>query len=175
MINILLRQKLSVPQLRKMLLVICLTLPIVTQAVTVGEPAPFFELLDIKQNTVSSNDLKGKVMFVNFWASWCAPCRKELPMLDQLQSRHEDLIVVAINIDEDRNNAQRFLDKYKISSLVLFDPQTSVITRYGAVAMPTSYVLDKKGVVRFSHFGFDEKKDPAKWDEEISGLLREAP
>ena len=159
--------------LLKILLSFCLAWSTVTYAVSVDEPAPFFKLEGADKNTYQLNDFKDKIVFINFWASWCTPCRKELPMLDQLQDKFENLIVLAINIDSERENANQFLNEYKINSLVLYDPNTEVVSNYGAVAMPSSYILDQNGIVRYKHYGFNAKKDPIKWSQEVSSLLHE--
>ena len=159
------------PQAKYALLLIALVSSTLTYAASVGDPAPFFELEGRADSTYRIDDFKNKVVFVNFWASWCAPCRKELPLLDQLQSKHHDLVVLAINIDSEKVIAEQFLEKYKIKSLVLFDPDTEVVASYGAIAMPTSFILDKKGIIRYSHYGFNAKSDPEKWDAEVNSLL----
>jgi len=158
--------------LTKILLVLCLVCPAVTLAATVGQPAPFFELEGVDNKTYQLNDFKDKIVFINFWASWCTPCRKELPMLDQLQDKFDNLIVLAINVDSERENADQFLKQHKIRSLVLYDPQTTVVSSYEAVAMPSSYILDQNGIVRYKHYGFNAKKDPVKWSQEVSSLLQ---
>lgn len=165
------QQKVLLPSLMRAFLLFCLALPAAAKAVAVGEPAPFFELEGLQQKTYTLKDFENKVVFVNFWASWCSPCRKELPLLDKLQTKYKDLIVLAINIDSEKQNAMDFLQNYKVKSQVLFDPTTNVVSRYGAIAMPTSYILDQRGVVRYSHYGFNPKKDPSKWDSEVMSLL----
>jgi len=159
----------------KALLLLVLVSSTVCHAVSVGEPAPFFQLEGAENKIYRLEDFKDKIVFVNFWASWCPPCRKELPLLDQLQSRYDNLVVLAINIDDDREAAQQFIEQYNIKSLILYDPNIEVVSRYKAIAMPTSYILDEKGIIRYSHYGFSAKSDPAKWDEEITSLLVESP
>lgn len=153
------------------LLLAVLLSPSLTHAVSVGEPAPFFKLDGVENSSYTLNDFKNKIVFVNFWASWCSPCRKELPLLDELQTRYNDFIVLAINIDSERESAEKFLKKFDIKSLILFDPATDVVSKYGAIAMPTSYILDQNGVIRYSHYGFNAETDPTKWDTEIRSLL----
>ncbi len=160
-------------RLTKTLLILCLAWPTVTLAAAVGQPAPFFKLEGADNNSYQLNDFKDKIVFINFWASWCTPCRKELPMLDQLQDKFDNLVVLAINIDRDIENANQFLEKYKIRSRVLFDPQTNVVSSFGAVAMPSSYILDQNGIVRYKHYGFNSEKDTIKWSQEVSSLLQE--
>ena len=164
-------QKIIFGSQTKLLLLISLVSPTSAFAVKVGEPAPFFELPSVENSAHRLEDYKSKVVLVNFWASWCSPCRKELPLLDKLQAKHDDLVVIAINIDSEKENALQFLRQYKVKSLVLFDLLTEVVAQYGAMAMPTSYILDKQGVIRYLHYGFNADKDPIKWESEIAALL----
>jgi len=147
--------------------------PALTSAASVGDFIPEFELLSSNQKKENITDFRGKLMFINFWASWCAPCRKELPLLSQLQDRNKDLVVLAINIDSEYDNAIRFLDRYPFSGVVMFDQEASVVDQFKAQAMPTSYIVDRHGKIRFVHYGFDKEKDPQKWDEELGSLLSE--
>lgn len=145
------------------------------QAVSIGQPAPGFSLLDENNQARSLDEFKGKVVFLNFWASWCAPCRKELPLLADLQKKHADAAVVAINIDSERESADAFLNKLGLEGLVfLFDGKAATPATFGAKTMPQSYVIDTHGVVRKIHYGFKEKTDPEKWIEDLERLAQEA-
>jgi len=148
-------------------------LPTLSLAAAVGNPAPSFSLPGVDHKKYQLEDFKNKVVFVNFWASWCTPCREELPLLDKLQEQYEDLVVLAINIDSEKENADEFIEKHRIKSLVLYDPETNVVSSFGAIAMPTSYILDKEGIVRYSNYGFNLKKDPSKWQKQITAILQE--
>ncbi|MCC6542951.1 MAG: TlpA family protein disulfide reductase [Nitrospirae bacterium] len=145
-------------------------------AIQVNNKAPEFNLPDIYGKTVSLNSLKGKVVYINFWASWCGPCKQEFPQLEKLAATYSGsgLFILAINQDKTRSGMVEFLDKNPISSSnmkVLTDPQFSVISSYGPRAMPTSFIIDKEGVVRYIHFGFSET-DPSKWIKEIDSLIK---
>ena len=142
-------------------------------AASVGDFIPEFELQSSNQKKENIKDYRGKLMFINFWASWCTPCRKELPLLSQLQDRNKDLVVLAINIDSEYDNATDFLDRYPFSGVVMFDQEARVVDQFKAQAMPTSYIVDRSGKIRFVHYGFDKEKDPQKWDEEVRRLLDE--
>lgn len=161
-------------QLYVFLIVFGLVTSTVASAATVGDFIPEFELDSSNQKKENIKDFRGKLVFINFWASWCAPCRKELPLLSQLQDRNKDLVVLAINIDSEYDNATRFLDQYPFSGVVMFDQEASVVDQFKVRAMPTSYIADKSGRIRFVHYGFDQEKDPQKWDEEVRRLLDEA-
>ena len=145
-------------------------------AVQVNNKAPEFTLSDLSGKSVALNSLEGKVVYINFWASWCGPCKKEFPQLAELAKKYSGsgLIILAINQDKKRSGMEEFLDNNPISSsnmIVLTDPDFSVISSYGPLAMPTSFILDKQGVVRYVHFGFSES-DPPKWIKEIDSLIR---
>lgn len=141
-------------------------------ACSIGDDAPGFSLKDISGKEWSLEDLKGKAVFINFWGTWCQPCRKELPMLNELQKRNKEVVIIAINIDKGRSTADAFLKKIPLDQLtILLDPGTEVVSSFGARAMPTSYLLDREGKVRFIHYGFNEKKDPLLWETELKELL----
>jgi len=145
-------------------------------SVQINSKAPEFTLPDISGSQVSLNSFKGKVVYVNFWASWCGPCKKEFPQLETLAGRYADkgVIILAINQDKKRSAMEQFLGKFPITSsnmIILTDPDSSVITSYGPRAMPSSYLLDKDGIVKYIHFGFGES-DPPKWTNEIDALIK---
>ncbi|TAN59911.1 TlpA family protein disulfide reductase [bacterium] len=145
-------------------------------AARLNEKAPAFALPGIDDRPVSLADFKGNVVFINFWASWCGPCKQELPEINKLMEKYKDTnaVCLAINIDKKKAHAIDFLAKLpKVSRklLPLLDTDSKVIPVYGAAAMPTSFILDKEGVVRYIHYGFNEH-DPAKWADEINTLLK---
>ena len=141
-------------------------------ACSIGDDAPEFSLKDISGKEWSLEDLKGKAVFINFWGTWCQPCRKELPMLNELQKNNKEVVIIAINIDKSRSMTDAFLKKIPLDQLtILLDPGTEVVSSFGARAMPTSYLLDREGKVRFIHYGFNEKKDPLLWEAELKELL----
>lgn len=152
--------------------VVLLLLPTILFAEVLGKPAPLFNLTGFDQQNYQLEDFKNKIVFVNFWASWCTPCRKELPLLDKLQEQYDDFVVLAINIDNEKKNADKFIKEHDIESLVLYDPDTQVVASFGAIAMPSSYILDQNGIVRYSNYGFNLKEDPKKWRNQISTLLQ---
>jgi thiol-disulfide isomerase/thioredoxin len=141
-----------------------------------GNRAPEFALKDASGAEVKLSGLHGKVVLVDFWASWCKPCKKELPELDKLAKAYKsagaDVTIVAINIDTKRENAESFLKSAKIANLtILFDPSSTSAEQFEPPTMPTSYLVDKKGIVKAVHEGYnpgDEKKVKA----EIDALLK---
>jgi len=138
-----------------------------------GESMPSFQLPALVEGyDFSSETLRGKLVYLDFWASWCPPCLHSLPALNRIHADYEgqDLVVVAINLDEDPGEARRFLHKLGIDYLVLSDPQGMVAGQFDLPAMPTSYLIDRKGVVVWRHIGY-KKKDEARIRESIDAAL----
>ena len=159
------------------LLSLLLLLPVSAGAGWIGTAAPDFTLEDKNGQSVSLNSYKGKVVFINFWASWCTPCKKELPELNSFIGLYgsSEIVVLAINIDKKRAHADDFLKKItrlNKNITVLYDPSSTVIPLYKARAMPTSFIIDRDGLIRHVHFGYN-KDDPEKWVTEVDALLKE--
>jgi thiol-disulfide isomerase/thioredoxin len=132
-------------------------------AVKSGQRAEDFELKDAAGRPTRLSALRGKVVLVDLWASWCDPCKKELPHLAELAARlrGRGVEVLAINVDKDRRNADAFLRAHDLHLRVLYDPEATVPVRYEPAKMPTSFVIDRGGMVRYVNGGFtpgDEKK-----------------
>jgi thiol-disulfide isomerase/thioredoxin len=120
--------------------------------------------------------LSGKVVLVDFWASWCGPCLRSFPWMNELQQRHagEGLVIVAVNLDQDRTLADAFIKKLPPKFRVEFDPAGQIATRFGVEAMPTSFLIDRRGKVRVRHAGFrDAQRAPR--EQQIQQLLKETP
>ncbi len=120
-------------------------------------PITLPSLFDDKKN-ISSNHFKGKVLYVDFWASWCLPCRKSLPQLNELRQRlineGKDFEILAVNLDSEQSEAIAFLNKYPVDYPVLYDATGKYPKLYGVKGMPTSYILDPQGRIRHVHSGF---------------------
>lgn len=120
------------------------------QTVIPGSPAPDFTSTALDGSTVRLSDLRGKAVLLNFWASWCPPCREEMPYLQEAHERYgaEGLVVLAVNLDESPVAIRSFLDRYNIRLPVLLDRDLHVTERYGIIPLPTSFFIDRAGVVR---------------------------
>jgi len=124
-------------------------------------PAPVLRLPDLAGKPVDLQDFKGQVVLVNFWASWCPPCREEMPSLWKLQDevRGKPFRVVAVNMAETKVEVNTFLaDVMKRDFVVLMDRDSTSIQHWKVPAFPTSYIIDKHGRLRYRLFG------PAEWD-----------
>lgn len=137
--------------------------------------APRFALSNSHGLRRTLSDYKGKVVFINFWASWCAPCRVELPELNRLAGDYEGrkLRVLAVNVDRQRAEARRLLARLGLKRShfeILWDSRSKAVSAYNIEGMPCSFVIDRRGVLRFTHVGFHDA-DPGKWRQEIDALL----
>jgi thiol-disulfide isomerase/thioredoxin len=134
-------------------------------------PAPRFTL-PTRDSSVSLDSLQGKVVYVDFWASWCGPCRQSFPWMKTMHERYgsKGLVVVAINLDKDRSAAESFLEKFPAPFTVAFDPSGKTAKEYKVWGMPTSYVVGKTGAIVSTHAGFDPKR-AASVESEIATLL----
>jgi cytochrome c biogenesis protein CcmG/thiol:disulfide interchange protein DsbE len=141
-----------------------------------GAPAPEFTLQDQAGRPVELSQLRGKVVCVDFWATWCAACKAALPRLDAIARRHarEGLEVVAVNIDARRSDADRFLAEHLPAPAlrVLYDPGASVLARFAPDGMPALYLIDRTGIVRLAESGYDPGRLEAI-EREAAALLAE--
>ena len=149
-------------------------LPPVARAVGEGTLAPEIALNDRAGKPLKLAELKGHVVIVDFWASWCAPCREELPVLEGLYRKYRDkgLIVVGVGLDHELDKLTKFLRASPLSFPVVHDEQGTVADRYGPPKMPSSYLIDKRGVIRHVHAGY-KASDKAALERELSALLSE--
>jgi len=139
-----------------------------------GQRAPEFSLPSLSGSTMALSSMRGKVVFIDFWAQWCEPCKKELPQLDKLAKEYagKGVVVVAVNIDKQRDNAERMVKQLGVSLPVLLDPAGSVAGSYDPPKMPSSFVVDKKGIIRYVNEGFDGPKDVDRFKQELDELLK---
>lgn len=125
-------------------------------AEAINVPAPDFTLESRSGENLRLQDHRGEVVMLNFWASWCGPCRQEMPLMDELYSQYKDLgfTILAVNVDENRDEAHRFLDKVPVNYPILYDPESSVSELYEVQAMPTTVMIDRNGNARYLHYGY---------------------
>jgi thiol-disulfide isomerase/thioredoxin len=116
----------------------------------------------------------GKVVLVDFWASWCGPCLQSFPWMNELQQEHggKGFAIVAVNLDQDRALADAFLAKRPARFRIEYDAEGNIARQFGVQAMPTSFLIDRSGKVRVRHAGFREKQQAGR-EEEIVALLKE--
>ncbi|HTP39331.1 MAG TPA: TlpA disulfide reductase family protein [Steroidobacteraceae bacterium] len=143
-------------------------------AISTGAPAPAFSLGSSLGKPVALADLKGQVVLVNFWASWCGPCRTEMPILDQVYRKYKALGVtlVGINVEPNSTDAQKYLQSVPVSFPILFDTDSTVSKLYQVEGMPNTVIVDRKGVVRYIHHGYTAGAENEYMDQ-LRALIRE--
>ena len=137
-----------------------------------GERAPAFALLTSAGKTLALERLRGQVVYVDFWASWCGPCRRSFPWMNEMNRKYaaKGLAIVAINVDKKRADAERFLAQIPAEFTVVFDAPGAVPAAYAVKGMPSSYLIDANGRVAVVEQGFrDESR--AVLEEKIRALL----
>jgi peroxiredoxin len=146
----------------------------ITSAGASSALAPSFTLPSRSGDTVSLGQLKGKVVMLNFWASWCGPCRQEMPLLEQMHKRYSALgfTLVGVNVDANSKDAEDWLSKTPVSFPVLFDRESKVSKMYEVSAMPSTVFIDRKGNVRYLHRGY-KAGDEGEYLNQIRALLKE--
>ena len=134
--------------------VLMLALPVWVGAADVQ--APGFTLQSLDGRTVTLGQYKGDVVMINFWASWCGPCRQEMPLLDSIYKQYKDMgfVLLGVNVEPDAHNANGWLKKTPVSYPILYDPKSQVSQLYQVQAMPTTVIVDRQGIVRFVHNGY---------------------
>jgi cytochrome c biogenesis protein CcmG, thiol:disulfide interchange protein DsbE len=137
-----------------------------------GDTAPDFSAPGLTGGTVSLAAHRGKVVYLDFWASWCGPCAQSLPALDKLRKEFApgDFQVVAVNVDPKLSAAKAFLRKRPVGYPSAVDPKGALPARFGVESMPTSFLIDRDGVVRHVHRGFREG-DVAELRAQIEKLV----
>lgn len=137
-------------------------------------PAPDFELPLRSGGTVKLADLRGKVVMLNFWASWCGPCRQEFPILDEMYRKYQPMgfTLVGVNVESETKDAERFLSSTPVSFPIAFDSENAVSGKYGVSAMPTTLLVDRKGNVRWLHRAY-KPGDENEYMNQLRRLLRE--
>lgn len=122
------------------------------------------------------DSFKGKIVLVDFWASWCAPCAMSFPVLESLHHRYKDrLVIIAVSVDEKPAKMEAFLKKHSISFVVVRDAAHTLAGAVDADTMPTSFLLDAEGQIRFRHSGFHGEESQKQYLEEIESLLKGTP
>lgn len=117
---------------------------------------------------------RGRVVYVDFWASWCGPCKQSFPWMQRMKDTYDrqGLTVIAINLDMDRADADKFLERFRPTFEVRFDPKGNLAAFYKVQVMPSSVLIDRHGVTRFEHEGF-RPVDGAAYEAQVRELLAE--
>lgn len=143
-------------------------------AVSPAAAAPDFTLRSMQGANLRLKEHRGQVVMVNFWATWCGPCREEMPHLNRLYEKYRSsgFVVLAVNVDDDSRNAAAMASKLGLKFPVLFDAGKSVSKLYDLKAMPSTVMIDRDGRVRFLHRGYLSGYETT-YDQQIRQLLKE--
>ena len=136
--------------------------------------APNFTLKSNTGKNIKLSELRGQVVLLNFWASWCGPCRQEMPLLEKLQQRYSALgfTVLGVNVEEDSSKAKSLLKDIPVSFPILFDTQNTVSKQYNVSAMPSTVMIDRNGNMRYLHKGY-KPGDEAQYKKWVKQLVKE--
>ncbi len=128
--------------------------------ISVGEIAPDFTLSDLDGNELSLSDFRGKAVFINFWATWCPPCRAEMPEIEAVYQEYKDKDVEVIGVDllETKDEVSQFVQQYGYSWTFVIDTTGEVATTYNLAAIPTSFFIDREGIIRVVNIGAMTKR-----------------
>lgn len=140
-----------------------------------GDKAPTFSARSLDgTQTLSLGKYRGRVIYLDFWASWCGPCLKSLPLMEEMRKEFvgSDLQVLAINVDKDLGKAKKFVQKHEIGYPSAQDPEGRLPGAFEVETMPTSFIIDRNGVIRHIHKGF-KPSDMEEIREQVRTLLAE--
>lgn len=139
-----------------------------------GSLAPSFTLKSLKEKNLSLREYRGQVVMINFWATWCGPCRQEMPALNALYEkyRHAGFVLLGVNVDAEPANAAHMVNRLKVTYPILFDRDKQASVLYQVKAMPTTVLIDRDGKVRHVQKGYLTGYEE-KYQEQVRGLLTE--
>ena len=143
-------------------------------AAAVKGPAPNFTLKSMSGKNLKLSEMTGNVVLINFWASWCGPCREEMPLLNALHKKYAPLgfTVLGVNVEEQLDGARGFLSNVPVDFPILLDNKNKVSKQYKVIAMPTTVVVDRDGNMRYLHEGY-KPGDEKKYRQMVKKLVRE--
>lgn len=144
------------------------------QAASTPGPAPDFTLKSSTGKNIKLSELRGQVVMINFWASWCGPCRQEMPLLDQLYQRYQPMgfTLLGVNVEEDSAAANKILKEIPVTFPVLYDNKNRVSESYQVRAMPSTFLIDRDGKVRYLHKGYKPGTEE-EYQQQVRELIRE--
>ncbi len=151
-----------------------LSLLLASSASQAATPAPGFTLKSMSGENIKLGEQVGNVVMINFWASWCGPCRQEMPLLNDLHNKYERLgfTVLGVNVEENSSQAVDFISDTPVDFPILFDSANEVSKAYQVIAMPTTVLVDRDGNVRYIHKGY-KTGDEQKYRDMVRKLVRE--
>jgi peroxiredoxin len=154
---------------------VALTAAGLAYAAAPGEKAPDFTGKTLGGKNIKLSELRGRVVLINFWGTWCAPCKEELPYFNRLYGKYKNvgLEILAVNVDKVRAQAAGMSGAMGLTFPVILDPAGDLFDLYRIRNMPTTFVVGKDGRIRYLHWGFGAAIDPPRYEEQVRGLLKE--
>jgi peroxiredoxin len=139
-----------------------------------GSQAPNFTLKSRSGKNLKLSDFRGQVVMLNFWASWCGPCRTEMPILEKMYKRYSKLgfVILGVNTEQDTSKANAYLRDIKVSFPILYDTDSKVSKLYKNRAMPTTIMIDRNGKMRYMHEGYKSGYE-RDYKKQVKKLIRE--
>lgn len=146
----------------------------IAQAKPISGDAADFTLKSRSGKNLRLSDYRGQVVMLNFWASWCGPCRQEMPIMEKFYKRYKKLgfVILGVNVEEDSSKANGYLRDIRVSFPILYDNTNSTSKLYNVNAMPTTVMIDRNGKMRYLHEGFKSGTEK-EYKKEIRKLLKE--
>ena len=155
----------------------CLQIPTLLILACLSTQVYSFELVKVSSkatepDALNLEALRGNVVYVDFWASWCAPCKKSFPWLNSMQKKYAEkgLKIIGVNVDKDPGLAENFLKKTPADFSMVFDPDGQLASKYKIIGMPSSYLIDRDGNIQHTHVGFRTSKIDT-YEKSIQELL----
>jgi len=164
----------SLNSMLRVAVLLCAALAGGAAAAAASGPAPGFTLPARSGGQLSLASLRGQVVLINFWATWCGPCRQEMPLLEQIYQRYRGLgfTLLGVNVEEDSAELEQFLRDTPVSFPVLLDQGNDVSRLYEVTAMPSTVIVDRKGEIRFIHYGYKPGTE-SQYQDQVRALIRE--
>ena len=158
----------------RQIFIISLLTGIAGHAFANGEAAPDFTLKSSNGSNIKLSELRGEVVMINFWATWCGPCRQEMPALEALYQEYHDLgfTILGVNVEEDSSKAVSMIKDFGISFPVLFDTDSKASKLYEVSTMPSTVLIDRDGKIRYLHRGYKSGYEDS-YQTQIRELIRE--
>ena len=155
-------------------ILLCLLVVLPASAETLSGKAPDFTLKSNTGKNLKLSEFRGQVVMLNFWASWCGPCRQEMPILEQIQQRYNSLgfTILGVNVEEDSSKAKAMLREVPVSFPILFDTSNKASKLYKVSAMPSTVLIDRDGNLRYLHKGY-KPGDEAQYKKWVKQLVKE--
>ncbi len=160
--------------MRKLILFLAFYYPSV-EAIEINDQAvSCLAIMESDNTQLNLGHYLGHVIYLDFWATWCPPCKKSMPFLNSLRNElhNQGFEIIAVNVDENSDDARRFLQKFPVDYPIVMDPSGHCPKKYDVMAMPSAYLIDRQGKIRFIHLGF-RNRDKQKIRQQILALLSE--